>query len=139
MPGNVSAQRRTALASVAICRIPAARVREQSHFREFVVQGRSDAADSRLALGIRRWHTTDATLCSEGASSVPERCDSRDGHVDGRDKRCQEPISRILGRPRGRVVISRPRALAVSANHESSPNGQPRSRLRWIAESSSSV
>ena len=28
----------------------------------------------------------------------------------------------ILGRSRGRIVISRPRAFAVSANQESSPN-----------------
>ena len=53
--------------------------------------------------------------------------------------RCQEPFLWILGRPRGRVVISRPRAFAVSANQELSPNGLPRSMLRWIAESSSSV
>ena len=33
----------------------------------------------------------------------------------------------------------RPRAFAVSANQESSPNGQPRSMLRWIAENCSSV
>ena len=44
-----------------------------------------------------------------------------------------------VGRPRGRVVISKPRTFAVSANQELSPNGQPRSMLRWIAESSLSA
>ena len=48
MPGKVSAQRRTALASTAICRIPAARVREQSHFREFV--GRRKGAEKGTQL-----------------------------------------------------------------------------------------
>jgi hypothetical protein len=42
----------------------------------------------------------------------------------------QKPIFRNFGRPRGLLVISIPRNFAVSANHKSSPNGQPRSRLR---------
>jgi len=76
-----------------------------------------------------------ASSASLGSAGEPCRCFRRTVS----EKRCQEPFSDFLGRPRGRTVVSRHSRLTTRAVHRSSPYGVPRPTECLMAASSASV